>query len=591
MNLKDWMKLEEDDKTVILAHPKGHTMRIYIHALPKIQREQLKRLKMAKGGEVNPGISEQGKDVRHAKKSKDRSERDMSMDFAKEEAKSRAKFEREHVNPKLKGLADGGEVTDDSKDQSDANQSGNPININVGSQAPTTATPAATVIPTQTAMNVPVIPSAKQVTGSSLPQEAQNTLQSVEQGKSGIQGQALIDAAKAQAAVPAIQKSLEQEQNIADQNANAFKEITQHTNDFNDYINKNPIDPKHYQESMGSGQKVGTAIGLFLGGMGTPFGGHNFAFDALQKQIDRDIDAQKQRTENQKTVLGAYEHLYGMNNISTALAKASMNDIYAKKIQLGAAQLGTPQAQVNSNMALQKLGQESEQLRMGAAAMLGNARAQGKQVGPKINQPQAVNHPLQGTLLNSNAESAYLKAKYNPLLKEQMPQLTAQYNQATQADKALNNVNDIFLNLSKMSEEGGIKGRVNRTMSPHTIGALGAGLGTLAGAVGGLGLGAIPGGIGGGAAGEAIGHGIHQMTNTDVNRRYEAEQTNLKGFLSSALKNTNVGGEAIDEIVSKNSPEYGDSEKTKAIKLKAIRDFIKLHTDTSLLHAAKMTQD
>lgn len=60
------------------------------------------------------GISEQGKDIRHANKpGMSQDDKDMSMDFARQEASGRAKFEREAIKPKLKGLAHGGATEKD----------------------------------------------------------------------------------------------------------------------------------------------------------------------------------------------------------------------------------------------------------------------------------------------------------------------------------------------------------------------------------------------------------------------------------------------------------------------------------------------
>lgn len=67
----------------------------------------------AKGGEIKKekpaGMSEQGRDVRHAHRSVDKQDKEMAQDFAKQEAHGRAKFERE-IKPNVKGLAAGGPV-------------------------------------------------------------------------------------------------------------------------------------------------------------------------------------------------------------------------------------------------------------------------------------------------------------------------------------------------------------------------------------------------------------------------------------------------------------------------------------------------
>lgn len=182
-------------------------------------------------------------------------------------------------------------------------------------------------------------------------------------------------------------------------------------------------------------------------------------------------------------------------------------------------------------------------------------------------------HPLQGMLLVPGADKKFENVRYQlqSLGREgDLPVLSSQYNQAVQAEKALKNVNDTFLNLWKQSNEGGKTGRIHRTFDPHSLPAP-------AGIVGDLMKGAAYAGS--------------QMTNTDINRRYDAEQSNLKGFISAALKGTNISSGDIDDIVSKNSPEYGDSEKTMATKLKTIRDFIKNHTETSMLKTWGMTKE
>ena len=157
--------------------------------------------------------------------------------------------------------------------------------------------------------------------------------------------QAKIDAAKAQALVPIEQAKLQaqRDQAISDQNnINALK-----THADNLAQNLNNIDPKEYLKNMSAPAKVATGLGLFLGGFSTPFGGTNFAADFLNKNIDRDIAAQQANNEKQRTIWGAYKDLYGDQNIASAMAKASMADVYSSQAAKIAAQLGTPQAYAN----------------------------------------------------------------------------------------------------------------------------------------------------------------------------------------------------------------------------------------------------
>jgi hypothetical protein len=51
-DLSKFQKTAEDKDTTTLKHEDGHEMRIMHAMIPKIQREQLKRLKMSEGGEA-----------------------------------------------------------------------------------------------------------------------------------------------------------------------------------------------------------------------------------------------------------------------------------------------------------------------------------------------------------------------------------------------------------------------------------------------------------------------------------------------------------------------------------------------------------
>ncbi len=685
MNFKDWVKLEEDDKTCTLQHPKGHVMKIAMKALPRIHREQIKRLAFAKGGKIESedaldsgdqqGISTQGEAVRsshaarHDKRYPDEHTANVMSKHAKAEAKGRAEFERVASKPNIKGLAEGGEVRKSKhfweseegkqalaeqnkevknirdsgeraygkKGTHEIDKSGNVKRknydeggdvkaddpqpdaaptpqapqtiINVGAPTPPSTQGSQAVPPPSPAPMPPASPAAEfakqpvQVEQPAIPQGrsnlnsdgTMNPSAAAENAQAANQGQANIDAAKTEAMKPVVagyQQGTAETEQIANQR---LADYTKHVNDAAAAINKGLINPKNYQESMGSGAKVSNAIGLFFGGLGTPFGGHNFAMDFLNKQIDRDIDAQKTRSEQQKTILGAYEHLYGQGVAATAATKATLLDAYKNKADQIAMQLGTPQAaqralQLGSQIAIEK----SKALQEGAVnlnslpgnhpAMNGSAgsgklRRPGAPMGsppgegtaPDKTAAAAPVGPLHETILNPKAEAKFRSLQYAPKARDQWPEITRQYTQAQQADKALNDVNQTYMRLIKGSEEGGMLGRAHRTFDPSMVGGLGDNL--------------ISG------AANLIGHGAAAATNNDVNRRYDSDKSAMLGYISAALKGTNIGSGQIEDIVSKNSPEYGDEPKTTARKLKTIRDFIKNHTETSLLKTWGLTRD
>lgn len=411
--------------------------------------------------------------------------------------------------------------------------------------------------------------------------------------------QQAIDSAKGVQAANIENGYNEQKSAIAQQDVNNINEVKGHADAYAKYINDNPIDPKHYQENRSAGQKVMNALGLLAGGIGQGLvGGSNPAMDFLNAQIDRDISAQKANSENQKTVYGAYHQLYGDEVAATSAAKASMLDIYAHKLQLVAAQLGTPQAKANADAFAAKAAIEKNQLLLDTAGRRGQLSS-GQQLGSAEPPPKGAaqdtaqagetqkpwyekaadaigygketasasevleKHLKKPTsyyeshILAPDAVQHFKNLAYTPKAKDDLPAIQAQYNQATQAEKSLGHLNETFLNLAKEAEEGSVGGNMRRR--------------------GGNALGSVP------VVGGAIKGALNYLTDTDANKAYDSDQSALLGFISSALKGTNVGAQQIQEIVDANSPERGDSPDLIKKKLNKIKDFIKTHTDTSLL--------
>ncbi len=339
MNFKDWKKIKEEGKMCTLQHPKGHTMTIYTYALPKIHREQLKRLPFAAGGEVkynNPELAKKGLDSIKKKSERTPEQKKKTDEFFNDANR----ILRTPGPDMVKEYAKGGEVQ----------------NYDEGSTE--TVEPAAAQAP-----GAP--------TNMVLPDETLNAPGAVQQQQKAIQAQVPIDIAKSKAMAENEAENIRTQQSIQQANAAAFNDLKGHTDDFNAYIQNNPISPKAYQENQSTGSKVATAIGLFTGGAGVPFGGHNFAQDFLNQQIDRDIQGQKARAEQQKTVWGAYRDLYGDSNIATNLAKVSANDILVHKTNMAAAQQGTPQAKQAAMLMQSQKAIENQKLLFDAAKIKG----------------------------------------------------------------------------------------------------------------------------------------------------------------------------------------------------------------------------
>lgn len=636
MDLRDWEKIEEDDKSVTMRHPKGHTMKILTKSLPKIQQEMIKRLKLSKGGKAEKpeGMSVQGKDVRHAKKLKSRGETEESKqaeDYARDEAKGRAAEER-FVKPNIKGLAHGGDVKDpgakhkettrkqlevakslhkeqtpEQKTKNDAYwkeadrklkhfdegtpeggvQADNPDvpkdtatpapNVTVNVAPPPNPVPEMAQPATSTAEVPKVAPAQVPNNGNSLAGQAQNSLESNQQGAQALSEQAQTESFKAQKEHEANQENIQNQQNIAAALANNQKMINKTTENFANWASGAEggakIDPMHYQENRTSGQKVANAIGLFVGGLGVPFGGHNFAFDFLNKQIDRDIAAQQHTFENQKTVLGAYQDLFGKNNASILLAKAAMSDIYAAKMKDAAAQVGTPQAAINAKLGIAKLAEQGAQYRQEAAGQLTGMQLKGVPTGKVGPQPKAEEkkegHGTTSLLTPNALEKVTYAARYNPMYKGREAELNKQLERAQRLERVLNGPDN--------DGKGGLKDlfyNSYKSVLPEGEGAISTAADSYKKKVehfrrtGEKALSSIP------VIGHAMTGAIDMIPRSSTEQEYNSSADALKTDLSTALEGL-MAPTSIEELIATNTPQYGDSPQDVAKKYKFVENTIR----------------
>ena len=93
-----------------------------------------------------------------------------------------------------------------------------------------------------------------------------------------------------------------------------------------------------------------TAIGLFLGGIGGGLTGQgNPAMDFLNKQIDRDIEAQKADLGNKKTLLEANLRQFGNLRDATDMTRIQQTEIYKSQLAKAAMATGNPLIQARAN--------------------------------------------------------------------------------------------------------------------------------------------------------------------------------------------------------------------------------------------------
>ena len=531
LNFSKFQKIADDGKTVTMRHEKGHEMKILLRALRPIEREQIKRLKMAEGGKIQ----------RLADGTDDKPLENQPTDSS----------------------------TDQDNQQSQA-PAGTHITINAGAQPtqPAQQTPLAqpVQVPQANVPNFAPVPGNVQTsnmanpTGAALTQQQAQTLAQ----KAG-NTQQFIQGVQSQANVPLAQ----QQQNNAVASAaridNTVKDFQTHTNDMAKYLSdpKN-MDPMSFYEKMSTPGKIGTALGLILGGFKQGFsGGNNPAMDWLVDQQNKDIAAQKQKADNMRTVWGAYNSLYGNENVSTELAKKSWNDKLAAQANETAAKLGTPQAAVNNQLLQSKLLQDNYDHLQKAAFIADQPMGGGSGGPPAQVMPQEQSAPKEKTgpehadvtgvynirgILAPDVDSKLKKlqaaaaAGSDPRAAADLPIVMAQLSDATQRDAMLSQAPELYHALTGNATTGGW---VSRNIS-------GGALGTAAAAIPGVGplLGTAIG-----TAGSYLGEGINAL-NTLNNKIYAPEE----GSELRKEENYNIAHKQLSDYLRKAYPAAGAGE-------------------------------
>lgn len=125
-------------------------------------------------------------------------------------------------------------------------------------------------------------------------------------------------------------------------------------------IKNSRINPNQYVENMSSGQRRNTWIGLLLSGAGSGLSRqNNLAADYLQKQIERDIDAQVKNLGNKNNLLTANYHQFQNLNAAIQMTRVNLNDIMAAQISEEAARSAYPMAQAKAQQAIGALMADS----------------------------------------------------------------------------------------------------------------------------------------------------------------------------------------------------------------------------------------
>lgn len=131
----------------------------------------------------------------------------------------------------------------------------------------------------------------------------------------------------------------------------------EHMMDMNSVLDRmKDVEPGRYLTNMGPGQKVSTAIGLILGGIG---GGlthqENPALKFLTNAIDKDVEAQKANIGKENDILKAYEAKYKDRSTAISMYKATNLANIAQILKQKAALQGSAMVQQRADAAINRL--------------------------------------------------------------------------------------------------------------------------------------------------------------------------------------------------------------------------------------------
>lgn len=194
----------------------------------------------------------------------------------------------------------------------------------------------------------------------------------LQMGAAGQLGKAQSDFAKAQMGL-----QQEHQKNLAAQNL--YNNIA-HTNLMNEraetqkWLTDHPENQNRYFENLTTPQKIGNTIALILGGLGSGMnGGRNIAMDAIDKSIDRDINAQRSDIHKRENLLNANTHALGDQRDAANMMRLQAADLFNSKLQEAAARSGSPEALARAQMfqgqLMEKYAPLHQQMVMRQAAM------------------------------------------------------------------------------------------------------------------------------------------------------------------------------------------------------------------------------
>lgn len=359
--LKSFKKVKSDEKTTTLMHPNGHRLTIAHGALSEKVRKQLHEMPvhMAEGGMAEQDQSKAPVNINISTQPQQPNQMPQAAPQMPAPPQEEPGFLQKMAGLPMSLYSPESNAQAAAKNQAiDANAAqANGIAPQPETQAPPEQAPGLDQpAPMQSA------PSPQDEFGYGA--MGQQYMEGVKGIQSGLQEEAQAKGALgAQEAKTFHDQQQQQQQQLNDYNKHYGDLMQERDNFMRDYTNGH-IDPKRVFKNMDTTQKITTAVGLILGGIG---GGilhqDNPALKFLNNQIDRDVEAQRADLDKGHNLLSANMQQFGNLRDAMAATQIMQKDIVAAK-------LGEQAAKSTNAVEAAKYKQLSNKLLMDSAPMM-----------------------------------------------------------------------------------------------------------------------------------------------------------------------------------------------------------------------------
>ncbi|MBK8455610.1 MAG: hypothetical protein IPL34_20230 [Thiofilum sp.] len=343
MNLSHFKKISEDDKCAMLMHPDGHKISVAKAMLNPKMRSMLGEMPMhmAEGGMVEDPENPMNLEVM-----------DPLSPAIHTDGRAPASAPSAIPEPVQPGFFD-----------NIGSALHWPGSSAVAAEAPKAPLPpAGEEIKFETAsapMNPPIM-AQRAPQSMAAPIIAPGIMEGMRSGigmqQAGIQEEAAGQAKQSQAQAALYEDEATQLERVRLDSQVKMDELNGEITKLSKDVTDGHIDPNNWWASKSDGAKVGTVIGLLLGGIGAGLTGkENMASEYIDQQINRDIDAQKANLNKKSNLLSMYYQQLGNLRDAEVMTRASMKDLYASKIQATALKTQNPIIAARAKQAIGSL--------------------------------------------------------------------------------------------------------------------------------------------------------------------------------------------------------------------------------------------